>query len=831
MNREISGGGFAVVSGTTGEPVRLALQELSLTGRLLPVGATLQVRHVFRSEEKQPLEVVYAFVLPRDAALRRFTISGEAFSVESELRPTVKAVASYEKAIENGRLTSLLRQYKDGMVNLNVGNIRPGETVVVQLEILAGVELRDDGLRFRFPFTLAPTYQAGVRGVEVESGVGELACAADFDRLLPRWMERVDGLHRVGFELTVAMPNGVVEVGSPSHLIRVRREVDGQCRVSLAATAEVPDRDLVLDVRNEGAGAGVSGGLAADGTGHFAVVLPSTMFGELKAARRRLVFVVDRSGSMEGPAMNQARQAVEACLGALSSDDQFGIVAFDNTVESLAGERLLNGSGASRDEARRFLSGIEARGGTELAAGLMVGVRMLGAEGGEVLLLTDGQVAGTENILASARATGVRLHCLGIGSASQDRFLTLLARETGGVSRFVTPRERVDMAALELFASIGRPVATGLSVEAVGSTFAPTPPAVVFAGTPLLLFGELNGETETAVRLSWDGTSGRRSLDLPVRLAISDEAESVKLLQGSRLITDIEARCGSGETSREEGRRRRALLKLSVRYGLACQHMSLVAVVRRQGDQPGEVPKTMVVPVGMPQDVEFDSYFGCQTASSSFFGMPEFKSPAPNIDRYSAAEFALPTRQKTDHSRYCAEEMDYSDRVMACYSDRSFGGNENDDNKDNKKVKDGVKGWLRSLSRFISPINDNKKVKDRDDDLLVKLAGLMFADGGMPGKDGEERWVVTAIALLCFKADGKARQSDAFRAHSARLLAYLNTAPEMAPEMANYDQKQRLVVSVNSGTVLPGDWATLARQFIRERRVDQTQFWKLVASS
>ena len=80
--------------------------------------------------------------------------------------------------------------------------------------------------------------------------------------------------------------------------------------------------------------------------------------------------------------------------------------------------------------------------------------------------MTDGQVSGTEAILAEARSAGVRLHCLGIGSASQDRFLTLLARETGGVSRFVTPRERVDLAAVDLFASIGKPLVAGLKAGA-----------------------------------------------------------------------------------------------------------------------------------------------------------------------------------------------------------------------------------------------------------------------------------------------------------------------------------------------------------------------------
>jgi len=151
-----------------------------------------------------------------------------------------------------------------------------------------------------------------------------------------------------------------------------------------------------------------------------------------------------------------------------------------------------------------------------------------------VLILTDGQVAGTEQILAQARAAHIRLSCLGIGSASQDRFLSLLARETGGVSRLVTPRERVDLAAVDLFASIGRPVASGLKAS---GNIQPEPPSAVFAGTPALLFGQTEGDPG-AVELTWNG--GQLSLPLPSGDA--ETGQTVRLLQGSRLITDWESR-------------------------------------------------------------------------------------------------------------------------------------------------------------------------------------------------------------------------------------------------------------------------------------------------
>src|SRR5918999_1097269 len=127
---------LAPLVASTGKAVNLAMQRLWLTGQVLPAGARLTVQHVFRSEEDQPLEVIYSFPLPRDAALRRFRITGDGFEAHSELHETEAAVKAYEQGIAQGSLSALARQYADGLVNLTVGNLRPKEIVTVYLEIL-----------------------------------------------------------------------------------------------------------------------------------------------------------------------------------------------------------------------------------------------------------------------------------------------------------------------------------------------------------------------------------------------------------------------------------------------------------------------------------------------------------------------------------------------------------------------------------------------------------------------------------------------------------------------------------------------------------------------
>jgi Ca-activated chloride channel family protein len=129
---------FAPRQADNAAPLALDMQSLFLSGRVLPFGAKLSVTHVFRSAEKSPVEVIYCFPLPRDGSLVSFQISGERFSISSRLEPAADARKRYEQALDDGSLAALTQQNLDGLVNLTVGNLRPGETVSVRLDLIAG---------------------------------------------------------------------------------------------------------------------------------------------------------------------------------------------------------------------------------------------------------------------------------------------------------------------------------------------------------------------------------------------------------------------------------------------------------------------------------------------------------------------------------------------------------------------------------------------------------------------------------------------------------------------------------------------------------------------
>ncbi len=729
--------GFAPLAAATGKPVQLAMQQLWLGGQILPAGARLVARHVFQSAEDRPLEVVYAFPLPRDAAMRRFRITGDGFEAHSELKPTEEAIKSYEAGVAAGSLSALARQYGDGLVNLTIGNLRPKEKVSVYLELLAGVELRDDGFRFRFPFTLAPAYHPRMR-VAANAREGEIELPADEfgDLILPPFRQDAAGLHEIGFELHLPAGMPLAEVASPSHAIRVT--IGAKPAVALASASDLPDRDLILDARFAENKAQTLAGAAENGKRSFAILVPSTMFGAAAVQPRRTAILLDRSGSMQGAPIAQARKAVEACLAALRDCDSFALLAFGDRVESMS-PKPQPATLECRDAARAFLKRIDAQGGTALAKGIQAAADALGNQG-DILILTDGQVFGTETILAGVRGRGIRLFCLGIGSASQDRFLALLARETGGLSRFLAVQERVDLAGVDLFASMSSPLASGVTAK-----FAqPEPPETVFAGAPLLLFGEIPSDSSAPIGLSWQG--GKMSIPLPAGDA--ETGEALRLLRGSRLITDYESRYPAEENAgilarRRHTRARAHLLELSQTYGLASREMSLVAVVKRQGDRRGQLPETRVVPVAMPRDTGFQAYF----ANVGFSPDGSITGAFPPMPRLMAA-------MPSDSPRY-----------RFCIADDKPG--------------------------------------------LIDLAAMLQPDGGMPGATPEERAARTVAAIFAFAAAGHTRSSGAFRAHVERLVKFLKS---FKPESAGEAPIDKALSVASIGVAPPGQWLALARK-------------------
>jgi Ca-activated chloride channel family protein len=159
-------------------------------------------------------------------------------------------------------------------------------------------------------------------------------------------------------------------------------------------------------------------------------------------------FVLDRSGSMAGRKIGLARDAIDASIGALSEQDRFAVVSYDEHIDVVAPSAPATDS--ARSAAREALARIDARGSTNLFEGWMRGCQQVADHQGgtagmhRVLLMTDGLanvgVTDPEELVRHATELGRRgiaTWTFGFGSDFDEALLERMAVAGGGQSFYV----------------------------------------------------------------------------------------------------------------------------------------------------------------------------------------------------------------------------------------------------------------------------------------------------------------------------------------------------------------------------------------------------------
>ena len=68
------------------------------------------------------------------------------------------------------------------------------------------------------------------------------------------------------------------------------------------------------------------------------MLLPPNDIKKQRRVAKETVFIIDTSGSMEGPSMVQAKQALAMAIQRLAPEDTFEVIEFDDQARALFGE-------------------------------------------------------------------------------------------------------------------------------------------------------------------------------------------------------------------------------------------------------------------------------------------------------------------------------------------------------------------------------------------------------------------------------------------------------------------------------------------------------------
>ncbi len=439
------------------------------------------------------------------------------------------------------------------------------------------------------------------------------------DYWLPRSESLGAGETRWSIHAEIHAKKGVATVYSPSHDVDVQRRGSGRVSVKALPSGGGVDRgsfrlSYVLDQAGEAMSATVLAypdpSVSPRGGGYFLVLAGVGETGrEATDAKREIVLVLDRSGSMRGEKMAQAKAAALQIVDGLKDGEFFNIIDYSDSVASFR-ERAVEKTADSARQAREYIGEIVANGGTNIQDALLEALRPTPtASVAMVLFLTDGLPTIGERsevkireAISKSNVHDRRIFTFGVGFDVNSPLLSAVAKQSRGATTFVLPNEDVEIKVSQVYRRLSGPVLVRPRFAGGGSTreLMPSELPDVFEGDQLVVLGQYVGEEACDLRITGSipgaaGDGGTR--EIRVRLdpgaATGRNAFVPRLWASSKIAIMLdEIRQAGAEGGVGEARLKELVdevVRLSTRFGILTEYTAFLAT-ESEGGRPVPMP-------------------------------------------------------------------------------------------------------------------------------------------------------------------------------------------------------------------------------------------------
>ncbi|XP_029964264.1 von Willebrand factor A domain-containing protein 5A-like isoform X7 [Salarias fasciatus] len=617
------------------EPVPLKSIEVELEVRdhVATVVSTLN----YQNKEDKPIEAVFVFPLPGDAAVCHFSAKMGQKEIVAEVKEKQEAREEYDDALSSGQQAFLLEESDQSpdVFSMSVGCLPPGESASIRLEYVTELAVQaDEGLRFCLPAVLNPRYTP--QGSEAPAVQVNSVPAS----LVP---------YSLSFSARVSSPRPISKVESSCSLdpLQFLNTDQTQATVKLGAGHKF-DRDVEVliyykDAHQPTAVVEAGQASAKPGTLMGDPVVMVSLFPEFPqsvmssvASCGEFVFLVDRSGSMDFPMNNNdrnqtrissAKETLLLLLKSLPMDCYFNIYSFGSRYEHIF-PKSVEYSQQTMEEALKRVGTMEADlGGTQILEPLkhIYEQPCIPSQPRQLFVFTDGEVGNTKEVIDLVKKNSGSHRCFsfGIGEGASSALINGLAKEGGGHAQFITRSDRMQPKVMQSLRFALQPAVVDISItwdlpKDVSVTVLSPPITALFQGQRSLVYGQLSGQSSEAaegcvtVKYSLAGHPTQNQLHFSLKPE-EDTGLTVHRLGARTLIRSLEMQ---GRESRGEQLTgvKEKVVALSIQSGVSSCFTAFIAV--NKGD--GEAIQGPLVRRNVPTPGMMVKLSKCSSISASF---------------------------------------------------------------------------------------------------------------------------------------------------------------------------------------------------------------------
>ena len=409
--------------------------------------AVTRVEQTFRNHTDRQLEATYVFPVPKGASVNKFTMWVNGKEVSGEMLEAAKARQIYTDIVRRTQDPGLLEYMGNNLLRMKVFPILPRSDQKVALSFTAVATRDADLVEYIYPL-------------------------------------KTDGkatstLQEFSIQATIKSQHPIQNIYSPTHAISVTRPSDREALVKFDRNQALLDKDFQLFYATGDKDIGFTTlthrPISKEKGFFFLMISPRIELPKDQVIPRDMVMVLDTSGSMRGPKMDQARRALKYCLDNLNPNDRFGVLNFATTVNRYR-DSLADAGKEQVEQAKKWVDMLESTGGTAINDALAAALEFRGSDSSRtftIVFFTDGQpTIGETNVdritknVMTRNTANTRIFTFGVGDDVNATFLDQLAEQTRAVSTYVRPAEDIEAKVSSLYTKISHPVLANLKLSA-----------------------------------------------------------------------------------------------------------------------------------------------------------------------------------------------------------------------------------------------------------------------------------------------------------------------------------------------------------------------------
>lgn len=558
--------------------------------------AQVTLEQQYENPTRSTLELEYMFPIDPAACITAFKATFDESEIVGVVKEKEEAKRDYEVGLREGRQVAYgeIDAKSRDIMNLKIGNVPPKSTVRLTISFMQTLDVSLNVFwrlciqSFIWPryindasATRPPTYSAGhftwAFKVELKSSKPIVYCHSPTHKLAE--------LNKGSAEMTLVLPQSEVpstdfvftyttaDFELPS-LTRGRTDVSESCLVSLIPKYS----QLTLDDAKK---------LQAE---------KADFDPDMDSIKGEYVFLLDRSGSMDGTRIAKAKEALVYFVKSLPRDSYFNIISFGSSHSFMFGESVAYNDKTAKEAVSKVQGFGADMGGTEIAEPLTMTLTAAARKNypKHVFLLTDGGVSDTEGIKALVldNNRSARVHGIGIGSGASTALIKGCAQNGKGKAVFLSDQEDVAEKIIELLQSLLSPIITDFEFkfdEKIVEAVVPNPKAMpyVLKNEPVCLYVLFRPgfEGNTSFTFSYTDSVNKKAYHSTVAYDAKEEAfpfidKMAHHKKLSVLCDCLKAKKGVSDDifMSEVGDLKSSIIQESVKNQVLCEYTAFVCV-------------------------------------------------------------------------------------------------------------------------------------------------------------------------------------------------------------------------------------------------------------